>query len=379
MAMVEDETRTPYFREAIHRRLRGTDDQIVLDIGTGAFAILALFAAQAGARRVYAIEANPVACEQARASVAAAESQGLVPQGVIQVIEGFSVDVVLPERADLLVAEIVGQMATSEGIVCTIRDAQARLLRRPLDPRSYIPQRVQTCCAPASYVPASVLCPPFSTIDLARDTGDAPLPIECHDPALQLLSEAQPLEDLVLSMRLPGLGRSKPDGDENCVTKQPTTQLDFSIDSGRLASAEQTYVSELTQLLRGTQGENEEPGCAEDEVVALAHRIAHSVCGVACWPRMILDEGAIDEAPLIVESRGALPFAAAMEAQNSNGGEMKPALSESHWDTLLHLLVDRPQSVFPGDLVRLEFSAGYATRPDEETSYEFRGDLFRKS
>ena len=119
MAMVEDETRTPYFREAIHRRLRGTDDQIVLDIGTGAFAILALFAAQAGARRVYAIEANPVACEQARASVAAAESQGLVPQGVVQVIEGFSVDVELPERADLLVAEIVGQMATSEGIVCT--------------------------------------------------------------------------------------------------------------------------------------------------------------------------------------------------------------------------------------------------------------------
>jgi len=379
MAMVEDETRTPYFREAIQRRLRGTDDQIVLDIGTGAFAILALFAAQAGARRVYAIEANPVACEGARASVAAAEKQGLIPEGVVQVIEGFSVDVELPERADLLVAEIVGQMATSEGIVCTIRDAQARLLRRPLDPRSYIPQRVQTFCAPASYIPASVLCPPFSTIDLACSTGDAPLPIECHDPALQLLSEAQPLEDLVLSMPLPGLRRTKPDEDDNSVIKQPTTQIEFCIDSGRLARAEQTYVSDLTQLLRGAQGDNEEPERTEDDVVALAHRIAHSVCGVACWPRMILDEGANGEAPLIVESRGALPFAAGMEEQNSNGSEMKPAIPESHWDTLLHLLVDRPQSVSPSDTIRLEFSAGYATRPDEGTSYEFRGDLCRKS
>ena len=67
-------------------------------------------------------------------------------------IEGFSTDVTLPERADLLVAEIVGEIATAEGIVSTMRDAQERHLKRPYDPLSYIPQRVQTWCAPASYV-----------------------------------------------------------------------------------------------------------------------------------------------------------------------------------------------------------------------------------
>jgi len=58
-AMVDDARRTPLFEEAIRRRLKGREGElVVLDIGTGPFALLALMAARAGAKKVYAIEAN---------------------------------------------------------------------------------------------------------------------------------------------------------------------------------------------------------------------------------------------------------------------------------------------------------------------------------
>ena len=52
-------------------------------------------------------------------------AEGLVGEGVIEVIEGLSTEVTLPEKVDLLVAEIVGEVATSEGLVCSMADAQA--------------------------------------------------------------------------------------------------------------------------------------------------------------------------------------------------------------------------------------------------------------
>ena len=54
-AMADDTTRTPLFAAAIQRRLKGQVGWTVLDIGTGPHCLLALIAARAGARRVYAI------------------------------------------------------------------------------------------------------------------------------------------------------------------------------------------------------------------------------------------------------------------------------------------------------------------------------------
>ena len=79
--LVDDEVRTAGFRMAIERRLRHRPESVVLDIGTGPFALLALFAAQLGARKVYAVEASATAAEQARATVAAAEEGGAIPRG----------------------------------------------------------------------------------------------------------------------------------------------------------------------------------------------------------------------------------------------------------------------------------------------------------
>ena len=56
--MMRDESRTPVFERAINARLAKSAERTVtvLDIGTGPHAVLALIAARAGARKVYAME-----------------------------------------------------------------------------------------------------------------------------------------------------------------------------------------------------------------------------------------------------------------------------------------------------------------------------------
>jgi SAM-dependent methyltransferase len=134
--MLTDEPRTAAFARAIAATVRPGD--VVLDLGTGT-GILAMLAARAGARAVYAIESNPVA-ELARRVVAA---NGL--QDTITVVEASSFEVTLPEPADVLVSEILWNAGLGEGVVASFSDARARLLKP--DAR-IIPARVEMWIAP---------------------------------------------------------------------------------------------------------------------------------------------------------------------------------------------------------------------------------------
>ena len=58
--MLEDHKRTGAYHQAILNNRRSFQDKAVLDVGTGS-GILAIFAAQAGARKVYAVEATDMA------------------------------------------------------------------------------------------------------------------------------------------------------------------------------------------------------------------------------------------------------------------------------------------------------------------------------
>lgn len=70
--MLEDSKRTGAYYNAVLQNKRQFYDKVVLDVGTGS-GILALFAAMAGARKVYAVEATAMA-KQARKLV---ESNGV--------------------------------------------------------------------------------------------------------------------------------------------------------------------------------------------------------------------------------------------------------------------------------------------------------------
>ena len=62
--MVDDEERTTLFAEAIRDALRRRPGAVVLDIGTGPQALLALIAGRAGAKKVYAVEVQPETMQQ---------------------------------------------------------------------------------------------------------------------------------------------------------------------------------------------------------------------------------------------------------------------------------------------------------------------------
>jgi hypothetical protein len=118
--------------------------KVVLDIGTGALALLAIFAAEAGAAKVYAVEANGQACARARETV---HDRGL--SDVVHVVEGLSTNVSLPERVDLIVHEILGEIASIEGAPYVIRDAQQRHLKSfPAAWRTSVPAAASSALCP---------------------------------------------------------------------------------------------------------------------------------------------------------------------------------------------------------------------------------------
>lgn len=119
-SMLADELRTTSFLSAIKASVKPGD--IVVDIGTGT-GVLSVFAAKAGAAQVYAIEQEPIIAVAREI----ASRNGLSDS--ITFIEGSSLDVEIPERADVLVTETIGNMALDEGILTWIADARERFLK----------------------------------------------------------------------------------------------------------------------------------------------------------------------------------------------------------------------------------------------------------
>jgi hypothetical protein len=119
VSMLADTDRTFAFKRAIEEVVKPGD--VVLEIGTGT-GILSVFAARAGAKKVYAIEAyglGPVAQQ-------VFEKNGVGDR--VELIRGWSTQVTLPERANVLVTETIGNEPLGERIVDTVFDARNRLL-----------------------------------------------------------------------------------------------------------------------------------------------------------------------------------------------------------------------------------------------------------
>jgi hypothetical protein len=130
--METDEVRNRPYRDAIREVV---SDKVVLELGTGRKALWALCCAKAGAKRVYAIEANKKAYET---SLEFVTSQGVRN---VHLICGFSDEVELPERCEVLVHDLVGDIGSSEGMVPFIEDAKRRLLTADA---IHIPRRCTT-------------------------------------------------------------------------------------------------------------------------------------------------------------------------------------------------------------------------------------------
>jgi hypothetical protein len=131
-----DEVRTSAYRHAIRHFV--TSETVVLDLGAGS-GILSFFACEAGARRVFAIDANH------SADIAAFLARHLGYADRMQVFHDHSTKVELPEPADLLVSETLGPFGFDEHILSSVIDARTRLLRPNA---TMIPQRVDLYFVP---------------------------------------------------------------------------------------------------------------------------------------------------------------------------------------------------------------------------------------
>ncbi len=119
--MLADRPRVKAFHRAIHATVRPGD--VVVEVGAG-LGTYSLFAAQAGARRVYAIETDPEIC---RLGVCLAEQNGLADR--VKFLQGYSTDVELPERADVAIFEDYSSFFFSSGLPDLLMDIRERYLK----------------------------------------------------------------------------------------------------------------------------------------------------------------------------------------------------------------------------------------------------------
>ncbi|XP_058788875.1 histone-arginine methyltransferase CARMER isoform X2 [Phymastichus coffea] len=110
--MMQDYVRTSTYQRAILGNLSDFKDKIVLDVGAGS-GILSFFAVQAGAKKVYAVEASNMAYH-AELLVAANNLSDK-----ITIIAGKIEEITIPEKVDCIVSEPMGYMLYNERMLET--------------------------------------------------------------------------------------------------------------------------------------------------------------------------------------------------------------------------------------------------------------------
>ena len=134
--MLSDKIRMTAYHQAIRKMVKPGD--VVVDLGAGT-GILGLWALQAGASKVYAIEktnAIHLARQLARANHC---------EDRIEFIQANSAEVKLPEQADVLVSETLGSFGIDENTLAFTRDAVNRFLKPNA---AIIPQALELYVAP---------------------------------------------------------------------------------------------------------------------------------------------------------------------------------------------------------------------------------------
>ena len=137
--MLNDQLRMVAYRAAIKQAV--WPGAVVLDLGTGT-GVLAQWALEAGAGRVYGIEVNHKILALAERKLGEA---GFADR--FKPVSGLSFDVELPERVDLIISELIGNFGDNEDCHRILADAQKRFLKPG---GLMLPLRVTTFFVPVS-------------------------------------------------------------------------------------------------------------------------------------------------------------------------------------------------------------------------------------
>jgi protein arginine N-methyltransferase 1 len=139
--MLADRERVELFRRAIFKTVKKGD--VVIDIGTGT-GIMAIFAAQAGAKKIYAIESSPII----KLARKIAEDNDLSKK--ICFIGKNSWEIKsseIKERADVIISETVGFLGVDEGIIKTMDNIKRKFGKKSV---VLIPNKLSLFFSPVS-------------------------------------------------------------------------------------------------------------------------------------------------------------------------------------------------------------------------------------
>ncbi|MCP4499759.1 MAG: hypothetical protein GY822_07335 [Deltaproteobacteria bacterium] len=136
--MLSDSARNRAYRAAIFEKVKPGD--VVIDLGAGT-GLLSIWAVQAGAQKVYAIEKT----DSIHLAKEIARTNGCADKIVF--LNENSVDVELPERANVLLSETLGSFGIDENTLHFTADVKRRLLT---DDATLIPQSLDLFAAPFS-------------------------------------------------------------------------------------------------------------------------------------------------------------------------------------------------------------------------------------
>jgi len=191
--MAQDIVRNDAYREVLRQKV---DGKTIIEIGPGSQLVLTLMAAEAGAKKIYAVEMDEEAYHNASALVV---EKGLTE--TIELIHANSDDVVLPEKVDVCLSEIIGTIGNSEGATRFLREA-----KRFLKPSGImIPEGVKTWLSPVCK-PTEVYQDQYLSDLIAHYTqlaqeniGDTTNPFPMYEywnfPSANLISQPQILEE----------------------------------------------------------------------------------------------------------------------------------------------------------------------------------------
>ncbi|KAG0430782.1 hypothetical protein HPB47_022378 [Ixodes persulcatus] len=123
--MMQDYIRTSTYQRAILNNMEDFKDKVILDVGAGS-GILSFFAVQAGARKVFAVEASSMA-KHAECLVYHNKASDKVV-----VVPGKIEEITLPEPVDVIISEPMGYMLFNERMLETYLHAKKWLKPRVL-------------------------------------------------------------------------------------------------------------------------------------------------------------------------------------------------------------------------------------------------------